>query len=60
MSYKSLRVKESDQMKLERAAIEISFKTGKQVQWTDVARYMFENMITDAKHEMIHDTKKEQ
>ncbi|EKO3593711.1 hypothetical protein [Vibrio metschnikovii] len=60
MSYKTLRVRESDQIKLERAAIEISFKTGKQVQWTDVARYMFENMLTDAKHGMIQETKKDQ
>ncbi|MBF4237305.1 hypothetical protein EA004_23705 [Vibrio anguillarum] len=60
MAYKTLRVRESDQIKLERAAIEISFKTGKQVQWTDVARYMFENMLTDAKHGMIQETKKDQ
>ncbi|NNN48066.1 hypothetical protein [Vibrio sp. 2-2(8)] len=60
MAYKTLRVRESDQIKLERAAIEISFKTGKQVQWTDVARYMFENMLTDAKHGMIQESKKNQ
>lgn len=59
MSYKTLRVKETEQIKLERAAIEISFKTGKQVQWTDVARYMFDNLLTDAKHGMIEDSKKD-
>ncbi|UJX31237.1 hypothetical protein [Vibrio parahaemolyticus] len=58
MSYKTLRVHEAQQIKLERAAIEISSKIGKQVQWTDVARYMFENMLTDAKHGMIQDSKK--
>lgn len=60
MSYKTLRVHEAQQIKLERAAIEISSKIGKQVQWTDVARYMFENMLTDAKHGMIQDSKKDQ
>jgi hypothetical protein len=53
-------VHEAQQIKLERAAIEISSKIGKQVQWTDVARYMFENMLTDAKHGMIQDSKKDQ
>ncbi|EGQ8705400.1 TPA: hypothetical protein ACVU5S_003566 [Vibrio parahaemolyticus] len=60
MADKNLRVKEQDQMRLERAAIEISYKTGQQVQWTDVARYMFENLLADAKHGMIQQSKKDQ
>ena len=50
--FKSLRVREADQMRLERAAIEISYKTGKQVKWTDVTKYMFEHMVEDAKRDM--------
>lgn len=56
--FKSLRVRESDQMRLERAAIEISFKTGKQVRWTDVTKFMFENMVDEAKRDMIASSKK--
>lgn len=60
MKDKSLRVKENDQMKLERIAIEVSYKTGKQIKWTDVVRYMFDNLTTDAKHGMIQESKKSQ
>ncbi len=59
MSYKTLRVHEKQQIKLERAAIDISSKIGKQVQWTDVARYMFEHLLVDAKHGMIQESKKD-
>ena len=60
MADKNLRVKEIDQLKLERAAIDISTKIGRQVKWTDVARYMFENLVLDAKHGMIQESKKDQ
>lgn len=53
MNYTSLRVREDRKMKLERAAIEISAKTQKQVKWTDLANYMFENYLNDAKKDMI-------
>ena len=52
MKYTSLRVREDKKMTLERAAIEISNTTKKTVLWTDVANYMFENYLNDAKKDM--------
>jgi hypothetical protein len=34
-------------MELERKAIEISHKTGKQIKWTDVVHYMINNYIVN-------------
>lgn len=52
MKYTSLRVREDRKMTLERAAIDISNTTKKTVLWTDVANYMFENYLNDAKKDM--------
>lgn len=52
MKYTSLRVREDRQMALERAAIDISYATGKQVKWTDVANYMFDDYLKDAVKDM--------
>lgn len=53
MNYTSLRVREDRKLKLERAAIEISNKTQRTVKWTDLANYLFENYLNDAKKDMI-------
>ena len=50
--YTSLRVAEERKMRLERAAIDISYKTGTQVKWTEVANYLFDNMLEEAKKDM--------
>ncbi len=50
--YTSLRVSEEKKMKLERAAIEISYSTGKQIKWTDVANYLFDEYLNEAKKDM--------
>jgi len=52
MKYTSLRVREDRKMALERAAIEISYAIGKQVKWTDVANYMFDDYLRDAVKDM--------
>lgn len=52
--YTSLRVSEATKMKLERVAIDVSYETKESVKWTDVANYLFENYLTDAKNDMIH------
>lgn len=52
--YTSLRVKEENKMKLERVAIDISYETKESVKWTDVANYLFENYLQEAKADMIH------
>lgn len=46
--YTSLRVSKERKMALERAAIDISYKTGTSIKWTDVANYMFDHMLSDA------------
>lgn len=50
--YTSLRVSEERKIKLERAAIEISYATGKQVKWTDVANHLFDQYLNEAKRDM--------
>ncbi len=57
MKYTSLRVREDRKMALERAAIEISYATGKQVKWTDVANYLFSDYLKDAVKDMKAKTK---
>ena len=48
MIYTSLRVREDRKLELERAAIDISYATGKTVKWTDVANYLFTECLKDA------------
>ena len=48
MKYTSLRVREDRKLELERAAIDISYATGKTVKWTDVANYLFANYLKEA------------
>ncbi|OOF18869.1 hypothetical protein BZJ17_15845 [Salinivibrio sp. IB574] len=50
--YTSLRVSEETKLKLERAAIEVSYATGKQVKWTEVANYLFDQYLTEAKKDL--------
>ena len=45
-------------MELERKAIEISHKTGKQIKWTDVVHYMINNYQVMAKDDLIEEEKK--
>ncbi len=52
--YTSLRVKEETKMKLERVAIDVSYETKESIKWTDVANYLFEEYLSDAKNDMIH------
>ncbi|EGU32227.1 hypothetical protein [Vibrio scophthalmi] len=50
--YTSLRVSEEKKIKLERAAIEISYATGRQIKWTDVANHLFDQYLSEAKKDM--------
>ncbi|MGD1438796.1 hypothetical protein ACP6H9_15325 [Vibrio harveyi] len=52
--YTSLRVSESTKMKLERVAIDVSYETKESVKWTDVANFLFDKYLHDAKADMIH------
>ncbi len=49
----TLRVSEERKMALERAAIEISYKTGISIKWTELANYLFDNMLQEAKKDLM-------
>jgi len=50
--YTSLRVSEKRKLQLERAAIEVSYSTGRAVKWTDIAFYLFDEYLSDAIKDM--------
>lgn len=52
--YTSLRVSEATKMKLERVAIDVSYETKESTKWTDVANYLFDVYLQEAKKDMIH------
>lgn len=54
--YTSLRVAEERKMALEKAAIEISYKTGVPVKWTEIAMHLFDNYLGDAKKDLMAST----
>lgn len=41
-------------MKLERVAIDVSYETKESVKWTDVANFLFDQYLNEAKSDMIH------
>ena len=49
----TLRVNDERKMAMERAAIEISYKTGVSIKWTELANYMFDNLVSEAKKDLI-------
>ncbi len=55
--YTSLRVSEETKMKLERVAIDVSYETKKSVKWSEIAHYLFENYLQEAKADLIHEKK---
>lgn len=46
--YGSLRVSEERKMMLEKAAIEVSYATGKVVKWSEVAFYLIDEYLKEA------------
>ena len=51
----NMRIKAERKLELERIAIEISFKVGKSIRYTDVINYLIDNFKKDAKEEMINE-----
>jgi len=51
----NMRIKAERKLELERIAIEISFKAGKSIRYTDVINYLIDNFKKDAKEEMINE-----
>ena len=54
--YTSLRVSKERKMLQERAAIDISYKTGISIKWTDVANYMFDHTLSDVVKDLKNST----
>ncbi|QBY43584.1 hypothetical protein QE197_21450 (plasmid) [Arsenophonus nasoniae] len=54
MSRKQIAFTEATHMKIERAALDVSIKTGKIVKWTDVVHFMVEKYLEEAKKDMVH------
>ncbi|MDV5248558.1 hypothetical protein [Shewanella xiamenensis] len=52
----TLRVSEERKMALERAAIEISYKTGISIKWTELANHLFDKWLNEAKKDLIAST----
>lgn len=46
--YTTLRVPEEKKMALERAAIEVSYITGKPYRWTELTFYVIDNYLKEA------------
>ncbi|WP_440053032.1 hypothetical protein ACSLBF_20310 (plasmid) [Pseudoalteromonas sp. T1lg65] len=42
-------------LELERKAIEVSYKTGRSVTWTDIVHYMIDNYQNMAKQDLIEE-----
>lgn len=55
--YTSLRVTEERKMELEKAAIEVSYATGRMVKWTDMAFYLMDEYLKEAVRDMKSSTK---
>tara|TARA_R110001606_G_C15389779_1_gene651391 strand:- start:503 stop:694 length:192 start_codon:yes stop_codon:yes gene_type:complete len=47
-------------MELERRAIDVSHKIGRQIKWTDIVHYMINNYQVMAKDDLIEEEKKTQ
>ncbi|MNG74291.1 hypothetical protein D3C79_327770 [compost metagenome] len=47
-TYASLRVSEERKLKLQKAAIDISYATGKPLKWSELAFYLFDEYLNEA------------
>lgn len=56
--YTSLRMPEEKKMALERAAIEVSYVTGKPYRWTDLTFYVIDNYLKEATKDLKAQTNK--
>ncbi|WP_234493736.1 hypothetical protein [Vibrio maritimus] len=51
----TMQVTEKRKQKLERAAIEISYRTGKPIKWTELANKLFDEKLDELKKDMINE-----
>lgn len=50
----SLAVTAERKLKLERLAVDASYKAGKSISWTDLANYLIDNYAKDAAQDMAN------
>nr|ELR5130740.1 hypothetical protein [Providencia rettgeri] len=54
MSRKSLGISNERYLKIERAAVDITAKTGKVTKWSEIVNYMIDEYLQEAKNDMIY------
>ena len=54
MSRKNVGVSMDRYLKIERAAVDITAKTGKVTKWSDVVNYLIDEYLNEAKQDMIN------
>lgn len=50
----SLAITAERKLKIERLAVDLSYKIGKSVSWTELANYILDNYAKDAVQDIIH------
>ncbi|EKF0976959.1 hypothetical protein OX373_004629 [Salmonella enterica] len=58
MKRKTITITAERVMKIERAAVDITAKTGQVKKWTDVINFLIDNYLQEAKQDIISSTKK--
>ncbi|EFA4421229.1 hypothetical protein [Escherichia coli] len=53
MSRKSIGISNERYLKIERAAVDITAKTGKVTKWSEIVNYLIDEYLNDAKQDMI-------
>lgn len=56
MSRKNIGISNERYLRIERAAVDITAKTGKVTKWSDVVNYLIDQYLNDAKHDMVSKT----
>ena len=53
MSRKSIGISNERYLRIERAAVDITAKTGKVTKWSEIVNYLIDEYLHDAKQDMI-------
>ncbi|WP_096934206.1 hypothetical protein [Escherichia coli] len=53
MSRKSIGISNERYLRIERAAVDITAKTGKVTKWSEIVNYLIDQYLNDAKQDMI-------
>ncbi|HAI2189990.1 hypothetical protein [Escherichia coli] len=53
MSRKSIGISNERYLRIERAAVDITAKTGKVTKWSEIVNYLIDQYLNDARQDMI-------